>query len=159
MHYASAIWSLTDRSDAAVAAHPYAARKGIHHAAGAGRCIVHGTWSVVGTDADCIVIPSRDFITGELVGVELINAEGAKQSLGQRGVLILGNDLDERLPILIVEGWASAAVAVFGTAFYSGNGCGVVAGGKARMDKVAELVAAQYPARTITILRESDNAN
>jgi phage/plasmid primase-like uncharacterized protein len=159
MHHASAIWSLTDRSDAAVAAHPYAIRKGIRHAAGAGRCIVHGTWSVVGTDPDCLVVPSRDFITGELVGVELINAEGAKQSLGHRGVLILGNDLDERLPVLIVEGWASAAVAVFGTAFYSGNVCGVVAGGKARMDKVAELVAAKYPARTVTILRESDNAN
>jgi hypothetical protein len=76
-----------DRDDAAVAAHPYAIRKKITHAAGAGRSRVTG--SVVGQDADCIVVPYRT-LAGELVGVECINAEGAKQTFGRKGVLVLG---------------------------------------------------------------------
>jgi putative DNA primase/helicase len=155
-HLATSIWPRADRRDSAVASHPYAIRKGIRHAAGAGRARVPGTFSIVGTDADLLVIPSRDFDSGELVGVELINAEGAKQTLGNRGVLVLGNDLDETLPVFVIEGWASAAVAVFGDAFFRGNACAIVAGGKARLDKVAELVAAKYPNRTVTIWRESD---
>ena len=155
-HHAYAIWPRADRSDAAVASHPYARKKGSCHAAGAGRTRVPGTFAVVGSNADCLVIPSRDYITGELVGVELINTGGAKQALGNRGVLVLGNDLDEALPTFVIEGWASAAVAVFGDAFFRGNACAIVAGGKARLDRVAALVAAKHPARTVTIWRESD---
>jgi putative DNA primase/helicase len=84
-----------DRADAAVAAHPYAIRKQITHAAGAGRARVTG--SVVGQDADCIVVPYRT-LDGELVGVECINAEGAKQTFGRKGVLVLGNDQDSPVP-------------------------------------------------------------
>ena len=155
-HHAYAIWPRADRSDAAVASHPYAVKKGVYHAAGAGRTRVPGTFAVVGTDADCLVVPSRDYDTGELVGVELINRNGAKQTLGNRGVLVLGNDLDEALPTFVIEGWASAAVAVFGDAFFRGNACAIVAGGKARLDRVAALVAAKHPARTVTIWREAD---
>lgn len=154
MAYALSIWSGVDRSDDVVAGHPYATRKGIKHAAGAGRATVSG--SVVGTDADCLVIPLRDYLTEQLVGVECINPEGKKQTFGSKGVLILGNDLDDTLPTLIIEGWASAAVAVFGKAFFRGNACAVVAGGKGRLDKVAEMVAARYPTRQVTIWREDD---
>jgi putative DNA primase/helicase len=154
MAYALSIWSGVNRSDVAVANHPYAIRKGIRHAAGAGRATVSG--SVVGADADCLVIPLRDYLTEELVGVECINAEGEKQTFGSRGVLILGNDLDPSLPTLIIEGWASAAVAVFDDAYFRGNACAVVAGGKSRLDKVAEMVAARYPARQVFVWREQD---
>lgn len=154
LEYAQSIWARVDRNDRVVASHPYAVKKGIRHAAGAGRATVSG--SVVGVDADCLVIPLRDYETEELVGVECINAEGAKQTFGIRGVLILGNDLDPSLPTLIIEGWASAAVTVFDDAWFKGNACAVVAGGKSRLDKVAEMVAARYPTRQVTIWREQD---
>ena len=51
LDYARAIWQRVHRADAYVASHPYAIRKGITHAAGAGRVTVSGR--VIGRDADC----------------------------------------------------------------------------------------------------------
>ncbi len=94
------------REDSYVAAHPYAIRKGIDWACGVGRGKASG--KLIGKNADCLIVPMRT-VSGELRGVEVINAEGEKQTFGNKGMLVLGNDLDTTLPIYIVEGWADAA--------------------------------------------------
>jgi phage/plasmid primase-like uncharacterized protein len=152
--YAESIWGSVRRYDDYVASHPYCQRKGIKHAAGAGRARVSG--KLIGQDADCIVVPLRDLFTGELVGVECINAEGKKQTFGSKGVLILGNDLDKTLPILICEGWATTAVTVFGEKFFNGNACGIVAGGKSRLQAVADMARTKYAGRFVTTMGEID---
>lgn len=148
--YARAIWQRVDRSDSAIAGHPYAIKKRIRHAAGAGRAIVTG--SLVGERADCVVVPMRT-LAGELVGVECINQDGKKQTFGNKGILILGNDLDPKLPQLVVEGWA-CAVAWF--LLYRGHIAVYAAFTKSRLRTVAEQVEAKYPSRTIVICREAD---
>jgi len=149
--YAREIWARVDRDDATVAAHPYAARKQIPHAAGAGRARVTG--SLVGQHVDCIVVPYRT-LDGELVGVECINTEGKKQTFGRKGVLVLGNDLDQALPLLVLEGWASAVHALNA---YRWNACAVVAGGKHRLERVAAELERRHPGREITICTEEDH--
>lgn len=146
--YARKIWARVDRDDEAVAAHPYAIRKQITHAAGAGRARVTG--SLVGQDADCIVVPYRT-LAGELVGVECINTEGQKQTFGRKGVLVLGNDLCPALPILVLEGWASAVHALN---IYRWDACAVVAGGKGRLERVAVELEKRHPGRNIIICAE-----
>ena len=101
--------------DQDVADHPYARLKGIQTACGARRGQVTG--SVVGRDADCIVVPLRR-LNGSLVGVEVIGAPAwsdekqkhvtPKQTFGQKGLLMLGNTLDDSLDVHITEGWADA---------------------------------------------------
>lgn len=150
--YAREIWARVTRDDAAVADHPYATRKGIRHAAGAGRATVSG--SRIGRDADCLVVPLRDLAQEVLLGVEVISADGIKQTYGRRGVLILGNELDLSLPITVVEGWASAAVLVFG--MFAGKACAIVAGGKGRMDKTATDAENRWPGRVVVIAEELD---
>ena len=150
LDYARAIWQRVDRSDYAIAGHSYAVRKRIWLSAGAGRATVTG--SLVGERADCIVVPMRT-LAGELVGVECINPEGKKQTFGNKGILILGNDLDPKLPQLVVEGWA-CAVGWF--LIHKGNIAVYAAFTKSRLRPVAEQVAAKYPRRTIVICREAD---
>ena len=137
LDYARAIWSTAGkparRDDAYVAAHPYCIRKGIRHAAGAGRMAVSGR--LVGRNADCI------------------NAEGVKQTFGRKGILVLGNDLDPSLPVLVVEGWASAVHALNA---YQWNACAVVAGGKHRLQQVAHEIDARDPRRKKTVCTEVD---
>ncbi len=102
--YAEWLWRTANREDAYVASHPYAVAKGISWAAGAGRAIASGR--VVGEHEDCIIVPIRNLQTGEIQGVQIINAKGAKQTFGavSGGALILGNTLDPRLPWYVVEG-------------------------------------------------------
>ena len=150
--YALAIWARVNRDDAAVAGHPYAVRKGIRQAAGAGRATVSG--SRIGNDADCLVVPLRDLAQGGLLGVEVISADGAKQTFGRKGLLILGNELDPALPVTVVEGWASAAVLVFN--IFAGNACAIVAGGKGRMERTATAAANRWPGRVVVIAEELD---
>ncbi len=152
LDYARAIWQRVHRADAYVASHPYAIRKGIHHAAGAGRTTVSGR--LVGRDADCLVIPLRT-LDGELVGVECINAEGKKQTFGSKGVLVLGNDLDRTLPQLVCEGWA-CGVGLF--LQYHGNVAVYCAFSKGRLMRVAEQIAARHRDREIIVCREADAA-
>jgi hypothetical protein len=150
--YARDIWARVNRDDAAVAGHPYARRKGIRHAAGAGRANVSG--SRIGRDADCLVVPLRDLAQEVLLGVEVINAHGIKQTYGRKGCLILGNELDPSLPITVVEGWASAAVLVFN--IFAGNACAIVAGGKGPMERTATAAASRWPGRVVVIAEEDD---
>ncbi|MBK6278760.1 MAG: hypothetical protein IPF57_11795 [Gammaproteobacteria bacterium] len=151
--YARDIWARVARSDAAVAAHPYGVRKRIRHAAGAGRATVSGR--LIGRNADCLVVPYRT-LDGELVGVEVINEAGAKQTFGSKGVLVLGNDREPALTQFVVEGWASAARLVF--AMNRGNACAYVAGSKGRLERVARQVAERFPARQVVICAEVDHA-
>jgi putative DNA primase/helicase len=149
-HLARELWARADRDDAAVAAHPYAIRKRITHAAGAGRTIASGR--VVGQNADCIVVPLRT-LDAELVGVEIIGAEGAKQTFGRKGVLVLGNDLDPTLPTFVVEGWATAVHTLNA---YDWNACAVFAGGKGRLNQVAGELERRHPGREIIVCKEAD---
>ena len=99
--YAKSLWD--EAMEDVVQFHPYAKRKKITHDFGARRG--HVTGSLVGKNADCILVPMRSW-DGELVGIEAINADGVKQSFGPKGQLILGYPEGADW-IHVTEGWAS----------------------------------------------------
>jgi hypothetical protein len=157
------LWAAADRDDAVVAAHPYAVSKGITHAAGAGR--VQATGSVIGKDADCLVIPIRTDAIGDVQAVQVINPEGKKQTFGpiRGGCLILGNTLhpstpfigntlDPSAPWYVCEGWASAVSVVFH--HLKGNAVCGVAFGKSNLDQTAAILARVFDPHEILILEE-----
>jgi len=142
--YARAIWTASAPGN--VDAHPYAVRKGIDSDYGAARGIASG--KLIGQKADCIIVPLRrwetvipiDTCPGELVAVECINADGAKQTFGKRSgaYVVLGNPLDHSLPVRICEGFASA-MSLFKA--HRGNCLVVSVGGKGQMNKAAQQIA------------------
>lgn len=151
--YALSLWRESqslESWDAAVADHPYAIRKRIKHAAGARRSAASGR--LIGRDADCLLIPQRT-LEGDLVGVECIAPEGVKQTFGNKGILILGNDLDPKLPQLVCEGWATAAAMLN---LYCWNAVVYAAFGKGMLEKLALQIAERYPQRTVIVAGESD---
>jgi putative DNA primase/helicase len=147
--YALQLWQAAD-DEGDIASQSYAVRKGIKHAAGAARGTASG--SLIGRCADCLIIPMRT-LDGDLTGVECINPEGVKQTFGNKGVLILGNDLDPALPQLVVEGWATA-VAILN--LYQWNACVYACFGKGMLERLAVEVATKYLDRQIVIGGESD---
>jgi phage/plasmid primase-like uncharacterized protein len=152
-HYARRLWRAADVEDAVVAAHPYAIKKGIDWAAGAGRVTASG--SVIGNDADCLVIPIRT-PADKLLAVQCINADGDKQtfgSMGDDGCLLLGNTLDRSIPWVVVEGWADAVSVAFHV--YRGNAVAIAAFGIKRIDKVAQAVADHFEPQVITIMEDA----
>jgi len=151
--FALEIWSRV--TTGTVASHPYAQAKGITWDAGAARATVSGR--IVGQQADCIVVPVRDLETGNVVAVQAINGEGAKQTFGSLSGhgLVLGNTLDKSLYWAVCEGWASAVSLVFH--HYSGNAVCAVAFGKSNLDKVAERLAELHQPDCIRIIRENDD--
>ena len=153
--YGLRLWGGVKHDDRIVGAHPYALQKGIGWAAGAGRVTASG--SLVGQNADCLIVPIRANAVGELQGVQLINADGAKQTFGKvsGGCLVLGNTLDVKIPWFVCEGWASAVSAVFH--HHGGNAVAGVAFGKHNLDKAAEILANMFFPDSIIILGERDD--
>lgn len=152
--YATELWLASEFADEIVGAHPYAVAKGITWAAGAGRTTASG--SRIGRNADCLVIPIRTNGTGKVQAVQVINAEGAKQTFGpiKGGCLVLGNTLDPSIPWYVAEGWASAVSVVFH--HHRGNAVCAAAFGKANLDPAAEILAQVFAPLEITILVEQD---
>lgn len=151
---ASRLWLGAHKDDANVGSHPYAARKGIDWAAGAGRAIASGT--VIGTDADCLIVPIRAGGAGKVQAVQCINAAGAEQVFGPTtgGCLVLGNTLDRHIPWYVAEGWASAVSVVFHHC--QGNAVCAVAFGRHKLDSAAEILAREFDPHRILVLREKD---
>ncbi|MEE9304118.1 MAG: PriCT-2 domain-containing protein [Thiotrichaceae bacterium] len=152
--YAAEIWLKADCSDKAVATHPYAVKKGIRSAGGAGRAMVSGR--VVGKNADCIVIPIRHLKTNKVVAVQCVNVHGDKQAFGpvSGNTLLLGNTLNKHLSWFVAEGWASSYSMVFHHCH--GNGCCAVAFGKGNLDTIAQRIAEVYEPERLVIIREQD---
>jgi len=152
--YAARLWLASGFDDATVASHPYAVRKGIPWAAGAGRGLANG--KIVGRGADCLIVPIRADGTGKVQGVQCIDSEGAKQTFGQvnGGCLVLGNTLDRSVEWFVAEGWASAVSVVFHHRM--GNAVCAAAFGKGNMENTAGLLSRRYRPRRIIILREAD---
>jgi len=137
-----------------VGGHPYASKKGISWAAGAGRAFADG--KVIGRGADCLIIPIRTDGIGEVQGVQCINAEGAKQTFGRivGGCLLLGNTVDLEVDWFVAEGWASAVSVVFH--HRQGHAVCAAAFGKGNMENTPGLLSRRYGPRRIIILREAD---
>lgn len=137
-----------------VARHPYAERKGITWAAGARRGRISGR--VVGSGADCVLVPVRDVTSGRIFAVQAINADGAKQTFGplKNNGLLLGNALDKRIAWYVAEGWATAVSMVFH--HRHGNACCGVAFGKSNLETLAEVIEAAYAPDAISVLLEVD---
>ena len=152
--YGLRLWLAADCHDSTVAGHQYAKDKGIDWAAGAGRGVASG--KIIGTNADCIIVPIRTIETNKIQGVQCINAQGRKQNFGSvsGGALILGNTLDKSLTWYVCEGWASAVSMVFH--HQKGNGVCAASFGKTNMDKTANLIAQAHQPEEIIILREQD---
>jgi phage/plasmid primase-like uncharacterized protein len=149
--YALSIWAAVDRSDDAVASHPYAQAKGIDWHAGAGRATVSGR--IVGKGADCLVIPIREIANGNIAAVQAINRDGAKQTFGPvKGcAFICGNDLDATSGWFVVEGWADA-VSVFRQ--FHGS-CVFAAMGK-DFRALTERIVAHYQPRHLVLLEDAE---
>jgi hypothetical protein len=150
--YALRLFLGCSRDDHYVAKHPYAMKKGIGWAAGAGRAIASG--KIIGSNADCIIVPIQNIGSGKVQGVECINADGKKQTFGKKtgGALILGNSLGQKSLWYIVEGWASCV----STVFHHNQQVAVCAFGKSSLRTVAESIAAVYHPKEIMLLREVD---
>ena len=152
--YARQLWAKVNREGEVVAAHPYAVKKSITWAAGAGRGLATG--KVIGTNADCLLIPARDIRTDEVVAVQCISAEGAKQTFGPvRGhAFVCGNTLDRGIPWFVCEGWADAASLVFHA--HGGNAVAFACLGH-HFDLVAQTVADHYAPRRLVIMEDAPN--
>lgn len=150
--YALARWQAADRNDAFVAAHPNCQRKGIQHAFGAARGLASGT--LLGKNADCVLIPIREHGVGEVIAVQAINSDGRKQSFGTiaAGYLLLGDERDLKSLWVCCEGWATAHAARKAVR----QSVVLISFGKGRQRKVAELAAARYQPERIDICSESD---
>ena len=151
---ASRLWLSAQKDDASVGTHPYAARKGITWAAGAGRGPATG--EVIGRDADSLIVPIGTDATGKVQGVVCINADGAKQTFGRitGGCLLLGNTLDRHIPWYVAESWGSAVSLVFH--HRKGNAVCAVAFGKNQLMSVAEMLNQRFDPREIVVLEEQD---
>lgn len=151
-NYAREIWRRSATDDATVGAHPYARKKGIDWAAGAGRARASGL--VIGRKADCLVVPVRT-LGGTLTAVQCINPRGEKQTFGpiKGGCLLLGNTLDRSIPWYVSEGWASAVSVVFH--HHNGNAVCAVAFGNRQLLPVARMLDAAFGV-DITVLEEQD---
>lgn len=152
--YAARLWLASSFDDAVVGAHPYAIRKGITWAAGAGRGIASGT--LIGRDADCVIVPIRADGAGKIQGVQAINAEGKKQTFGavNGGCLVLGNTRNKQIPWYVAEGWASAVSVVFH--HKRGNAVCAVAFGKHGLMPVAEMLSRVFDPDEVIVLQEQD---
>ena len=151
--YALKLWLAAEKDNSAVVSgHQYAKDKGIERAAGAGRGIASG--SLIGKDADCIIVPIRNIVTNKVQGVQCIVSSENKQNFGpvSGGALILGNTLDKSLTWYVCEGWASAVSMVFH--HLHGNGVCASSFGKSNQRKVAELMAEVHQPKEIIILEE-----
>jgi len=146
--YAKAIWLRAQSIDEMT--HPYGVRKGIRGAFGAKRGNASG--KLIGQDADCLVIPSRDW-DGNLIGVECINADGTKQSFGRKGVLLLG-DPEHSDVIHITEGWATLHACF---ELFSRPHGGVVAFGCSLLDRAANDCLERFSGTPI--IHHDDEAN
>lgn len=154
--YALELWlnARARRQDADITNHPYAIKKGIESAGGAGRAKASGR--IIGKEADCIIVPIRDIQTDKVQGIQCINQEGEKQTFGNvsGGGLLLGNTLDKSISWYVAEGWASAYSMVFH--HHHGNAVCAAAFGKSNLDKLAQAIAGKYAPDCITILQEVD---
>jgi phage/plasmid primase-like uncharacterized protein len=148
--YAKELWERCKRDDQWVARHPYAKKKRIGHAFGAGRYPVTG--SLVGHEADCLIIPNRDW-GGNLIGVECINAEGKKQTFGSKGMLLLGHPEGAEL-IHVCEGWATAWA--LGELFPDQFAC-IVAFGKSAMETIANAAQIRFKGKIAVHEEGKDN--
>ncbi|MEJ1369403.1 MAG: PriCT-2 domain-containing protein [Candidatus Sedimenticola sp. (ex Thyasira tokunagai)] len=132
--------------------HPYAVSKGITWEAGAKRGKVTG--SIVGSHADCLIIPVRDLESNKVMAIQAINHAGIKQTFGglSGNAFICGNTLNRHIPWFVVEGWADAISMVFH--HYKGNAVAFAACGKSMMPSVANRVAEVFKPDAVTILED-----
>ncbi len=153
--YAIKLHLASSKDNADIAQHPYSINKGIEWSAGAGRGIASG--SIIGKNADCIIVPIRAIETGKVQAVQCINSEGRKQTFGpvKGGALLLGSTFDKSLTWYICEGWASAFSMVFH--HQKGNGVCAASFGKHNQNEVAERIADAYHPEEIVILKEIDS--
>jgi putative DNA primase/helicase len=152
-------WLSHPSPDESIATHPYAIKKEITSTGGAARSIATG--SIIGTNADCIVVPIRERGIGKVQAVECINAEGAKQTFGPKsgGYLLIGAHHENKsIPWYIAEGWASAYATVFQNPNPDGskwdNCVCAVAFGKANLDACFDQIAEHYAPESIIIQYE-----
>jgi len=150
--YAKELYLAAKHDDGFVIAHPYAVMKGLESTGGARRGKASGR--LIGSKADCLIVPIRDIESNKVQGVECINPEGMKQTFGRKsgGALVLGNSLQKSEPWYILEGWAST----YSTVFHHDKHTAVCAFGKGSQDSVAREINGIYNPDEIIILREAD---
>ena len=158
-------WLSQPSPDEAIASHPYAIAKGITHAGGAGRVIATG--SIIGKDADCIIVPIREHGIGKVQAVECISGQPVedkwpKQTFGPKagGYLLLGNTLDKSVPWYVAEGWADAYTAVWHWPNEDGskrdNSVCAAAFGKANLENCAKQIYAHHDPDNVAVINDAE---
>lgn len=150
--YALSLWK---RASEGITSHPYALSKHIGWEAGAKRGLASG--SVLGKDADCIIVPIRDLQKAEVVAVQCINQRGKKQTFGalKGNGFVCGNTNDNTIPWYVVEGWADAISIVFH--HYHGNAVAAAAFGAYNVQMtLAERLNAVYDPQQIAVIKDKE---
>lgn len=143
------LWNSAEGRPSCLVGHPYAERKGITDNFGARRGRHAGQ--------DVIVVPQRN-IFEELVGLELISADGSKKTLGNKGHLIYGNACNTLAMVHVVEGWATGyAIQKYFPQYYSDRTCVVAIAFGGGIEKLGKLIAKEFPAHLVVTHPEPNN--
>ncbi len=150
--YAKSLWLASESKS--VTDHPYAKAKGINCNGGVKRGIATG--KIIGNEADCIIVPIREFATGKVMGVQCINSDGDKQTFGSLSGngFFCGDTLDKSVRWFVVEGWADAVSMVYH--HYDGNAVAFAALGKGNMARLAEEIVNVFAPETVVIVEDSE---
>ena len=150
--YALELWS---QASGDPLTHPYVQSKQIVIDKGVARH-TNVTGAVVGQHADCLLIPFIDFSTGQVQGVQVINAEGKKQTFGvlKGHGFVVGDTANRSCRWFVVEGWADAVSLVHSA--YQGEAVAFVAFGMNMMRPLAERIQSIYsPEQPICIVEDA----
>lgn len=149
--YALTLWADADRSNPAVASHPYGVRKRITWHAGGGRVLVP-VGEIVGGH-DCLIWPVRDIATRDVVGAQCIREDGRKQTFGPaRGnAVMLGHPHWIGRDWYVVEGVADAVSVFrsFGTVVFAALSTGK------QIDHLVERIIEVYAPEHIVKLEDA----
>jgi putative DNA primase/helicase len=148
--YATELRSRVNRDSAAVASHPYAIARGIGWHAGAGR--VRASGSVIGRDADSLIVPIRTIPERTVAALQCIDAAGNKQTFGptKGHACILGHPYCTGAAWWLVEGWADAV-----SIFRRERGAVVAAAMGRQFDDVAQRIAAAWSPRRLIVVEDA----
>ncbi len=135
--------------------HPYAKRKGVSEFVAGTKRHKSVSGRVVGRKADCILIPLFDLMTMEVKAVQVINANGDKQTFGSvsnRGFPI-GDKANPN--IFIVEGWADAVSLAYIDPKYAGNCFVIAAFGQSNLLSLSKVVSTLYKPEVIHVIADA----
>jgi len=145
----TSLWTNAVSAPRCLIGHPYADRKGITENFGARRARYAGD--------DVIVVPQVDIRRG-LIGLELINAEGNKKTLGNKGHFLHATASAEPAIVHVVEGWATGyAINKYFPQFFPDRACIVAIAFGSNLVGLGSKMAKSFPEHIVVPHYEPNN--